>query len=83
LGAEPEVRADVFVFAVQICKDPEAYNVLDVAQWEFYVVGASHVREAGFKSVTISRVRRYAEPVSFGNLASAIETVGRPVSNDT
>ncbi len=34
-GAEPEVRADVFVFSVQTCKDPQRYDVLDLSQSEF------------------------------------------------
>jgi hypothetical protein len=36
-GTEPEVRADVFVFAVQTCKDPAAYDALDLSQWQFHV----------------------------------------------
>jgi hypothetical protein len=72
-GTEPEVRADVFVFAVQTCKEPEAYDPLDVRQWDFYVVGAGHVRACGYKSVSISWVRQHAEPVSFQELAQAVE----------
>jgi hypothetical protein len=72
-GAEPEVRADVFVFAVQTCKDPAAYDALAVDQWEFFVVAAGRVRESGFKSVSIAWVRRQAEPVPFARLATAIE----------
>jgi hypothetical protein len=30
-GAEPEVRAGVFVFSVQTCTDPQRYDVLDLA----------------------------------------------------
>jgi hypothetical protein len=76
-GAEPEVRADVFVFAVQTCKDPAAYDALDVEQWDFYVVPARHVRECGFKSVSISWVHQFAEAVSFAQLAPAVEAAGR------
>ncbi len=75
-GVEPEVRADVFVFAVQISKDPAAYDALDVGQWEFYVVPAGPVRDCGYKSVSITWVRRHAEPVGFGDLATTIESVG-------
>jgi hypothetical protein len=76
-GTEPEVRADVFVFAVQICREPGAYDALDLAQWEFYVVPAQRVRECGYKSVSIVWVRKHAEPVTFGELATTIESVGR------
>jgi hypothetical protein len=75
-GTEPEVRADVFVFAVQTCQDPAAYDVLDLSQWEFYVVPAEHVRACGYKTVSIAWVRRYAQPVSFAQLAATIEAAG-------
>lgn len=75
-GATPEVRADVFVFAVHTCKDPTAYDALDLAQWEFYVVPAGPVRDCGYKSLSISWVRRQTEPVSFESLSAAIEAAG-------
>lgn len=78
LGAEPEVRADVFVFAVHTCTEPAAYDVLDTGQWEFYVVDAEHVRECGYRSVTIAWVRRHASPVAYDQLAATIEATGRP-----
>ncbi len=76
-GAEPEVRADVFVFSVQTCKDPRGYDVLDISQWEFYVVAAERVRECAYKRVSIAWVRKHAEPVPFSDLAATIERVGR------
>jgi hypothetical protein len=73
-GAAPEVRADVFVFAVQACKEHAIYDALDVGQWQFYVVGADHVRDCGYKSVSIAWVRRFADPVTFDELAAAIRS---------
>jgi hypothetical protein len=61
---------------VHTCKDPAAYDALDIAQWEFYVMPAHHVRDCGYKSVTISWVRRYPEAVPFDQLAAAIEAAG-------
>lgn len=72
-SAEREVRAEVFVFAVQTCKDPDAYDALDLTQWEFYIVPAEPVRECRYRSVSISWVRRHAEPVRFMDLGSAID----------
>jgi hypothetical protein len=60
LGAEPEVRADVFVFAVQTCRDCAQYDALDIAQWEFWVVPATAIRDHGGRSVGIDFVRRTA-----------------------
>lgn len=65
------------MFSVQICKDPQRYDALDVSQWEFYVVAADQVRECGYKSVSIAWVRKHADPVPFGDLAATIERVGR------
>lgn len=76
LGVEPEVRADVFVFCVQTCKDHATYDALDVGQWEFYVVPARHLRECGYKSVTIGWVRRLVEPVTFDRIAAEVESAG-------
>lgn len=73
LGEAPEVRADVFVFAVQTCRDHGSYDALDTSQWAFYVVPAAEVRECGYKSVTISWVQQRANPVSLAELAAAIE----------
>jgi hypothetical protein len=78
-GAAPEVRADVFVFAVQTCRDHGSYDPLDVGQWEFYVVDAERVRECGYKTVGIGWVRRYADPTSFSRLAEAIDAVARGI----
>lgn len=72
-SAEPEVRADVFVFAVQTCRDHALYNALDIDQWRFYVVPAEAVRATGHKTLGIAWVRAQAEPVSFADLAPAID----------
>lgn len=74
-SADAEVRADVFVFAVQACKDPEAYDALDLGQWEFYVVPAGPVRDCGYKSLSLSWVKRNADPIAFDQLAPAIAAV--------
>ena len=34
------------------------------------------VRDCGYKSVTISWVRRHAEPLAYGELAAAVESAG-------
>lgn len=76
-GAEPEVRADVFVSSVQTCKEPRRYDALDISQWEFYVVSAERVRECAYKSVSIAWVREHAAPVPFSDPAASIERVRR------
>ncbi len=72
-GASPEVRADVFVFAVHTCQDPEAYDPLDLDAWDFYVLPGSRVRAVGQKSMNLNRVRSLAgDPVKWEELRASI-----------
>lgn len=82
-GAEPEVRADVFVFAVHTCTDHAVYDVLDVGQWEFYVVSGERVRECSYKTVGIAWVRGHAQAVSLAEVPAAIEARARSADSPT
>jgi hypothetical protein len=79
-GVRRDVRADVFVFAIQTCTDPASYDGLDVAQWQFYVVPAAAIRGAGYRSAGVEFVRTHATagPITYDELAQAIEAAGRP-----
>jgi hypothetical protein len=71
---EPEIRADVFVFAIQTCTDPQAYDALDIGQWEFYVATAEAIREHGGRSVGLPTVRGFAKgPFTYSGLERAVE----------
>ncbi len=59
-GATPEVRADVFVFAVHTCQDPTANDPLDLEAWQFYVLPATIIRQVDQKSLSLGRVRSLA-----------------------
>jgi hypothetical protein len=75
LSETREVRADVFVFAVQTCKEPEAYDALDLAQWDFYVASAEAVRAYGARSVGPGFLREHAEgPIDIDQIAQVIAT---------
>jgi hypothetical protein len=72
-SAERQIRANVFVFAVQACADPTKYDPLDVGQWEFYVLPASAVAETGARSLSLASFARYeAEPIAWRDLAEAV-----------
>jgi hypothetical protein len=69
-----EVRADVFVFALHACRERERYDPLDIGQWEFRVLRARVIREAGSRSVGIGFLDRHgARPVPWNELSHAIE----------
>jgi hypothetical protein len=70
---ERQIRADVFVFAVQACADPAKYDPLDIDQWEFYVLPASAIVEAGARSLSLASLVRYeAGPIAWEDLAAAV-----------
>jgi hypothetical protein len=80
-GPEPEVRAQVFVFALQTCKDPEKYNALDVGQWEFYVDSGEAIRKRGSRSVSLPTLDRFAKgPLKYSELARAVQAAATGVS---
>ena len=71
---EPEFRADVYVFAVHTCLDPAAYDPLDLAAWEFYVLPAAVLRSLGQKSLRLSRLQELAPPaMPWAGLREAID----------
>ena len=73
-GPEREVRADVFVFAIQTCTDHQAWDALDLGQWEFYVASAEVIREHGYRSAGLATVRRIADgPFTYSELAQAVQ----------
>lgn len=70
-----QVRADVFVFAVQACADPTKYDPLDVSQWAFYVLPASTVAASGTRSLSLAALAGLkAGPVAWPALATAVAT---------
>ncbi|MDP9358717.1 MAG: hypothetical protein M3R02_26250 [Chloroflexota bacterium] len=78
-GATPEVRADVFVFAVHTCQDPDAYDPLDLTAWAFYVLPATIIRELGQKSLSLPRVQSLGgSPLAWADLrAAGLAATGR------
>jgi hypothetical protein len=74
-SADVRYRADVFVFAVEAQREPDAYDALDIAHWEFWVASASIIRQQALKTVGIGWVRQHTTgPLRYGQLAGAIRT---------
>jgi hypothetical protein len=66
-------RADVYVFAVQTAETHEAFNPLDLSQWEFYILPVAVISKRGTKSIALSVVRKLTAPVGFDALASEMK----------
>ena len=80
-SAEREIRADLFVFAVQTCKDPALYDALDIGQWDFYVARAEAIEANGARSVGLAFLKRDAiGPATWFELNDA---VGKACRGDT
>lgn len=72
-SAVREVRADVYVFAVQTCMDHTAYDPLHLASWDFYVAPGSTILAAGSRSLSLSRVPEVGVgPIPWDELGAAI-----------
>lgn len=70
---DPASRVDAWVFALQTCRDPEAYDPLDAGQWEFRVVPHRQLLASGQTSASLSFFDRIgAGPVRFGELAEVV-----------
>ena len=77
-GPERELRADVYVFAIQTATEHALYDPLDLAQWEFRVMSAARLREHAYRSVGKSYLDRHArESVPLERLAQAIDKAHR------
>ena len=75
-GEKREVRADAFVFAIQTCQDPHAYNMLDLSQWEFWVAPARAIADAGVRSVGLTFLREHARgPITWALLDHAVADI--------
>ena len=68
-------NADVYVFCVQTAQSHDRYNLLDLAQWEFYVLPGEEVVGLGQQSVGLASIRGLTGgPVEYAGLASAVRT---------
>ncbi len=72
-GAVPDVRADVFVFAIQTCRDCQRYDAFDLNQWEFRVIPGAVVKRHAGRSVGLSFVLKQApDPLRWDQLHEAV-----------
>jgi hypothetical protein len=62
------------VFAVHTCREPDQYDPLKIADWEFRVMSAAQLAEHGYRSVTLAFLDRHAPTVyRLNELAQAVQ----------
>jgi hypothetical protein len=74
LAAERSLRADVYVFALNICREPDQYDPLKLDQWQFRVMSVTELAEHGVRSVSLAFLDRHAPAVyCLRDLAQAVQ----------
>lgn len=83
-GSVPMRPSDCYVFAVHEDEDLDTADPADTDRWGFYVMSTPLVDEVFTtqKTVTLSRVRQFAEPVAFCGLREAIAVATEHVTRD-
>lgn len=75
-SAESTYNADVYVFAIHTAKSHDAYDPLDVSQWQFHVVTAETIATTNQRSIGVASLQRLAgAAVSWSELGDAIRAV--------
>jgi len=59
-------RADMYVFCVQVEKDPERWDALDLSQWRFYTVTGPEIAQLGQKHLSLGTLRKMCEGMRAG-----------------
>lgn len=78
LGEKRELRADVFVFAIQTCSDPNGYDPLDLDAWHFLVLPRIKVEKTGARSISLSTLRSLeAVEVPISGLVEAVQAAAK------
>ena len=54
-------NADLYVFCIQIERDPESWNALDVSQWRFYLLTKERVETIGCRSIGLGTLAKHAQ----------------------
>jgi len=60
-ASERTYNADWYVFCVQIEKNDDRWNALDLGQWRFYLLSAADLRKINQSSITLSMLAGFGE----------------------
>jgi len=81
-SGERTYNADLYVFCVQVEKDPRRWNALDLAQWRFYLLTREQLALTNLRSMSESRLQELAVPLTAAEFReagrAAIEQAARP-----
>ena len=73
----PVRSADCYVFCLYSETNPKTATVLNIADWEFYVIKTATLNKLfpNQKSISLNRLKKLCDPVKYENLKQTIETI--------
>lgn len=72
---ERTFNADVYVFCLEIEKDPARWNALDLGQWRFYVLPRSVIEKRCFATIGLGTLARLSTEINASELKSAVSAI--------
>ncbi len=70
--AGKQFNADVYVFCVQAARDHKSYEVLDLTQWDFYVLPRAVLETRGYESISLPSLARLTPSTDLGGIRAAV-----------
>src|SRR2546422_132036 len=72
-ATERSLRAEVYVFAMHVCREPDQYDPLRIEDWRFRVMNAAQLAQHGVRSVTLGFLNEHA-PTDYRLVGAAVCT---------
>ena len=61
---EPAYNSHWYIFCLHTCTDGERWDILDLQQWEFYLVPREKLAALGLRTIALGTLKRLAEPMT-------------------
>jgi hypothetical protein len=73
-------NADIYIFCIQIEKNPNRWNALDLDQWEFYVLERSKIEGRDSQSLSLRAIQRLSGKAALraDELRAAVLSINPP-----
>jgi hypothetical protein len=85
-AAEATYNADLYVFCVQVEKDPLKWDALDLDQWQFYMLRRAELAELDQKTLSLGPLAKMCPPMDAAGFRwkarAEIETIAKTVGSD-
>lgn len=79
---EATFNADIYVLCLQIHRDKQTYNALDLEQWRFLVLTKAEMKQKNYRSLTLSDARVEKESVTASEFCKKANELIQRVVNE-